>query len=174
MGTYMSNRPRRWRGDERATGRVRGGRARFFLVLLEISWPLSVPTCASLAFGLANGGPGWLLDFCFCPALTGVVHWPVLGGVAGLWRSIWYSLTQLRWGRGRCTRVMGACSAACPQHRFNHLSRNYDGVVGGAFRCGSSERRRGHLVGRVGGSGPRGHEVGSCGWVGGRVGGGGG
>jgi hypothetical protein len=36
-------------------------------------------------------------------------------GVAGPWRSIWYSLTQLRWGRGRCTRVMGAYSAACPQ-----------------------------------------------------------
>jgi hypothetical protein len=25
-------------------------------------------------------------------------------GIAGPWRSIWYSLIQLRWGRGRCTR----------------------------------------------------------------------
>jgi hypothetical protein len=44
---------------------------------------------------------------------------------------------------------MGACSAACLQRRCNHLLHNYDGVVGGAFRCGFCVRRRGYPVGRV-------------------------
>jgi hypothetical protein len=44
---------------------------------------------------------------------------------------------------------MGAYSAACPQRRCDHLSHNYDEVVGGAFRCGFSERRRGYPVGRI-------------------------
>jgi hypothetical protein len=92
---------------------------------------------AALAAG--HGAAGFL--FLLGTLLTGVVHWSVLESLAA--SGVWCSLTQLRGGRGRCIRVMGAaCSAACPQRRCNHLPQNYDGVVGGAFRCGFSERRR--------------------------------
>jgi hypothetical protein len=44
---------------------------------------------------------------------------PGFAGFAGPWRLVLSQttlpLTQLRWGRGRCARVMGAYSAACPQ-----------------------------------------------------------
>ena len=38
-------------------------------------------------------------------------------GFAGPWRLVLSQMTlsHIRWGRGRCARVMGAYSAACPQ-----------------------------------------------------------
>jgi hypothetical protein len=72
--------------------------------------------CADVRFfGLAlrmGAWEPWLLaaGFLFLPGAdwSGALVRP---GVAGPWRSIWYSLTQLRWGRGGCTRVMWAYSA---------------------------------------------------------------
>jgi hypothetical protein len=132
---------RKGRGDERLAVYVAGGRA----------WScykyrgLSLCRRALLWLGLANGSPGcWVSVFARC--LTGVVNWSVLESLV---RGVLCPLTQLRWGRGRCTRVMGAYCAACPQRRCNHLSHNCVGVVGGAFRCGFSERWRGYLVGRI-------------------------
>jgi hypothetical protein len=43
---------------------------------INIVASLSVPRCASLAW--PSEWEPWLLDFCFCSALTGVVHWSVL------------------------------------------------------------------------------------------------
>jgi hypothetical protein len=68
--------------------------------------------CADVCFfGLALRMKPWLLDILFLPGATEPgADWSgalVRPGVAGPWRLIWYSLTQPRWGRGRCTHVMG-------------------------------------------------------------------
>jgi hypothetical protein len=86
------------------------------LLIVHVRWPLSVPMCASLAWPSEWREPR-LLDFCFCSALTGVVHWSVPDSlVRGVWCSLrWLSRTYVGVARGRCARVMGACCAACPQ-----------------------------------------------------------
>ena len=61
--------------------------------------------CADVRFfGLAQRMEPWLLDFCFCSALTGVVRWSVRDSLV---RGVWCSL---RW-----------------------LPRTYVGAVGGAL-----------------------------------------
>jgi hypothetical protein len=137
------------RGDERLAVYVAGGRAWSCYKYRGLSLCRRALLC-----GLALRMGALAAGFLFLPGADGSGAL-VRPGVAGPWRSVWYSLTQLRWGRGRCTRVMGACCAACLQRRCNHLLHNYDGVVGERciLMCGFSERRRGHLVGRIG---PRG------------------
>jgi hypothetical protein len=67
---------------------------------------LSLCRCALLWLGPANGG-GWLLDLCFCSALTGVVHyWSVLDSlVRGVCR-------PLRWLSRTCAGVVGGALAS--------------------------------------------------------------
>ena len=49
--------------------------------------------CADVRFFGSASRPSewgpWLLDFCFCSALTGVVHWSVLDSLV---RGVWCSL----------------------------------------------------------------------------------
>jgi hypothetical protein len=111
---------------------------------------LSVLACASLAWPsewepVLAAGFLLLLGADWSGAL-------VSPEVAGPWRSIWYSLTQLCWGR-----VGGALASWGPIVQLarsadvttSHTTTT-DGVVGGgAFRCGFSERRRGYPVGRI-------------------------
>jgi hypothetical protein len=78
----------------------------------------TVLACASLVAWPSEWEP-WLLDLCFCSALTGVVRWSVLESlVRGVWCPLTHTTTCLggaRGGRGRCARVMRACSAAFPR-----------------------------------------------------------
>jgi hypothetical protein len=111
---------------------------------------LSLCRCALLwLYGLANGAP-WQLDFCFCPALTGVVHWSVLES----------RVRGVRFGTPshNCVGVVGGVLA--PWGPVVQLARSADVTtshttttgsweVHSDVRCGFSERRRGHPVGRI-------------------------
>jgi hypothetical protein len=83
---------------------------RIFLVIYAVS----LCRRALLWLGLANGSPGcWIsvsarrgLEWCIGPSWS---RWSVAFGAL--------SHNYVRWGRVRCTRVMGVYSAACPQRR---------------------------------------------------------
>jgi hypothetical protein len=81
------------------------------------SWIRAVSLCADVRFfGLAQRMGALAAGFLF---LLGA-DWSgalVRPGFAGPWRLVLSQMapSHMRWGRGRCARVMGAYSAACPQ-----------------------------------------------------------